>query len=70
MVKLVDKQVADGEALTGQERDAILVRAQAGKGDRRAATCSKKELVSTLTKEGKIKKYPEAIRRLGNSYKG
>jgi hypothetical protein len=69
IVKLIDKQPADEKALTAQERESIVSELKRAKATERR-DLFEEGLVSTLTKEGKIKKYPEAIRRLGNAYKG
>jgi peptidyl-prolyl cis-trans isomerase D len=69
MIKLVDKQVADEKALTPQDRETILAALKRAKATERR-DLFEDGLVSTLTKEGKIKKYPDTIRRLGNMYKG
>jgi peptidyl-prolyl cis-trans isomerase D len=69
MARLADKQIADEKALTTAERDSIQSALKRDKAAERR-DLFEEGLVSTLTKEGKIKKYPEAIRRIGNSYKG
>jgi len=69
LVKLVDRQVADEKLLTAQERETITSTIKRDKAAERR-DLFEEGVVSTLTKEGKIKKYPEAIRRLGNAYKG
>jgi peptidyl-prolyl cis-trans isomerase D len=69
MIKLVDKQVADEKTLTPQDRETMLSALKRTKATERR-DLFEDGLVSTLTKEGKIKKYPDTIRRLGNMYKG
>jgi peptidyl-prolyl cis-trans isomerase D len=68
MVRLVDKQIADESNLKA-EQDKLLMTLKGRKAQERKELFEE-GLIAQLVKDGKIKKYPENIRRLTNAYRG
>jgi peptidyl-prolyl cis-trans isomerase D len=66
LARVVDKQVADDSALQG-EREKLLLELKRRRAQERKELFEQ-GLVAQLEKEGKIKKYPDVIKRVGGSF--